>query len=73
MVRMAASTEGVKLDKESRLGGRGGYLHRRPECLERFVKSKVKIFRSLGREVGRQARIDLAAAVVRLAIDSTGD
>jgi len=73
MIRIAASPEGVRLDSEGRIRGRGGYLHRRPECLERFVKSKVKVFRSLGREIDRQARIDLATAVVRLAIDFTGD
>jgi predicted RNA-binding protein YlxR (DUF448 family) len=59
MVRLAALACGVVLDPARRLGGRGGYLHRRARCLELFVKSKVKRFNSLRRSLDRSARVDL--------------
>jgi predicted RNA-binding protein YlxR (DUF448 family) len=73
MVRIAAPGAVVTLDPQGRLGGRGGYLHRRPECLERFVKSKVREFRSLKRGIDREARAQLAMAMDRLAISGTRD
>jgi predicted RNA-binding protein YlxR (DUF448 family) len=56
---MAALPDGVRLDLSTKLGGRGGYLHPRHECLELFVKAKVKRFNSLGRGVERDERINL--------------
>jgi len=73
MVRVAAAGAAIELDPQGRLGGRGGYLHRRPECLERFVKAKVREFRSLRRSIDRQARIGLAEGIGRLAINATRD
>jgi predicted RNA-binding protein YlxR (DUF448 family) len=73
MVRVAATGASVMLDPQGRLGGRGGYLHRRPECLERFVKSKVKEFHSLRRRIDREARIVLATEIDRLAIGASRD
>jgi predicted RNA-binding protein YlxR (DUF448 family) len=59
LVRVAARPEGVMLDLEGKLGGRGGYLHPRPECLERFIKAKVSRFNSLGRSLDRAERVNL--------------
>jgi predicted RNA-binding protein YlxR (DUF448 family) len=59
LVRVAARAEGVMLDLGGKLGGRGGYLHPRRECLERFVKAKVSRFNSLGRSLDRAERINL--------------
>ncbi len=73
MVRIAAAGAVVTLDAQGRLGGRGAYLHRRPECLERFVKSKVREFHSLKRGIDRDARTRLAMAIDRLAIGATRD
>jgi len=73
MVRVAATGAAVTLDPQGRLGGRGAYLHQRPECLERFVKSKVREFRSLKRRIDRDARIQLVMAINSLAIIATRD
>jgi len=73
MVRVAATGAGVTLDPQGLLGGRGAYLHRRSECLERFVNIKVKEFRSLKRVIDRDAREQLAEAIGRLAISATRD
>ena len=59
MVRLAALADAVVLDPERRLGGRGGYLHPRAQCLELFVKAKVNRFNSLRRGVDRSARVNL--------------
>lgn len=59
MVRVAALPEGVRLDPQGKLGGRGGYLHPRRGCLELFVKAKVKRFTSLGRSLDRTERVNL--------------
>ncbi len=59
MVRLAALPEGVCVDLSGKLGGRGGYLHVRRECLEKFVKAKIKRFTSLGRSLDRTERINL--------------
>ncbi|HXZ87791.1 MAG TPA: YlxR family protein [Candidatus Binataceae bacterium] len=69
MVRVAAVGEVVMLDKEGLLPGRGGYLHRRTECLERFVRSKVKEFRSLRRRVALDERRGIAE-LIRTRLDS---
>jgi hypothetical protein len=59
MVRLAALPEGVLIDSSGKLGGRGGYLHMRRECLELFVKAKVARFNSLGRGLDRSERVNL--------------
>ena len=73
MVRLAATDGAATLDHRSRLGGRGGYLHQRPECLEGFVKSKVREFRSLRCGIERTARVQLVDAIGRLASSGKGD
>jgi predicted RNA-binding protein YlxR (DUF448 family) len=59
MVRLAALRDGVLIDSSGRLGGRGGYLHPRRECLELFVKIKVGRFNSLRRSLDRSERVNL--------------
>jgi uncharacterized protein len=71
MERIAAIRGALSLDIERRLPGRGGYLHRRPECLERFVRSKVKEFRSLRRPVAIDERRKIAELIQRLDSKST--
>jgi predicted RNA-binding protein YlxR (DUF448 family) len=56
LVRIAAAEGTVLADEGGNLAGRGGYLHPREECLERFVRSKVREFRSLGRGIDRAGR-----------------
>lgn len=73
MVRLAASGGAATLDHRSRLGGRGGYLHQRQECLDGFVKSKVREFRSLKCGIERTARVQLVDAIGRLASSGKGD
>ncbi len=73
MVRLAVSDGAVVPDSRSRLGGRGGYLHQRRECLDGFVKSKVREFRSLRYGIGRTARVQLADAIGGLASSGKGD
>ena len=59
MVRIAANGDKIELDEQSRMDGRGGYLHRREECLARFARSKVKEFRSLRRRISLEQRVTL--------------
>jgi predicted RNA-binding protein YlxR (DUF448 family) len=65
MVRLASRPDGVTLDSSCKLGGRGGYLHGRRECLELFVKSKASRFNSLGRSLDRSERVNLVNIVTR--------
>ena len=69
MVRLAALGEVVRLDPAARGAGRGGYLHRREECLQGFARSKVKQFRSLGRRVSLDERLKIAE-LIRTRLDS---
>jgi predicted RNA-binding protein YlxR (DUF448 family) len=63
MVRIAVADGHVEVDFEGRRAGRGGYLHPAFECVERFVVSKVKVFRSLRRKIERPERDKIAAAI----------
>ena len=63
MIRIAVVNGHVEVDFEARQPGRGGYLHPTVECVERFVVSKVKVFRSLRRKIERRERDKLAAAI----------
>ena len=63
MIRIAVVNNTVEVDFDARREGRGGYLHPRFECVERFVVSKVKVFRSLRRKIERPERDKLAAAI----------
>jgi len=56
MVRIVAAAGGVQPDFERQKPGRGGYLHPQHECLERFIRAKVREFRSLRTKIDREQR-----------------
>jgi predicted RNA-binding protein YlxR (DUF448 family) len=56
MVRLAAVEGVVRVDSGRRLGGRGGYLHPRRECLDRFARARAREFRSLRVALDRGTR-----------------
>jgi predicted RNA-binding protein YlxR (DUF448 family) len=56
MVRLAVDSGIVTPDFESKASGRGGYLHPRAECLNRFAVSKAREFRSLRMKIDKQQR-----------------
>ena len=72
LVRVAARSDGVTIDWNGKLGGRGGYLHTRRQCLELFVKAKVSKFNSLGRGLDRDERINLINVLVAHLAPDTG-
>jgi uncharacterized protein len=59
MIRLAALPEGVVIDPAGKLGGRGGYVHPRRQCLELFAKGKINRFHSLRRTLDRSERVNL--------------
>jgi predicted RNA-binding protein YlxR (DUF448 family) len=63
MVRIVVGASGAALDEAARMPGRGGYLHRRAECLDRFERSKVKEFRSLRRKLALDERRNIAELI----------
>ena len=69
MVRIAVVEGRVTIDLQGKGAGRGGYLHRTNECVERFVNSKAREFRSLKRKIDRPERLEIARAI-KLTLDS---
>ncbi len=69
MVRLAAVGGVVRADEDRRLGGRGGYLHPRRECLERFARARTREFRSLRVALDRDAR-DFITRMLQGRLDS---
>jgi predicted RNA-binding protein YlxR (DUF448 family) len=69
MVRLAAADGVVRIDEHRRLAGRGGYLHARRECLERFARTRTREFRSLRVVLDRGAR-DLITGMLQRLLDS---
>ena len=69
MVRLAAVDGVVRADEDRRLGGRGGYLHARRECLDRFARSRTREYRSLRVVLDRGAR-DLITRMLQGRLDS---
>jgi len=63
MVRVAREADRVIPDFHGRAPGRGGYLHPYQECLERFVKSKAREFRSLRMKIDSGQRSAIAEAI----------
>lgn len=47
--------------------GRGGYLHRRPECLRSFASARGGMVRSLRVVLSRETRAEYAAAIEQYA------
>jgi predicted RNA-binding protein YlxR (DUF448 family) len=68
MVRLAAVDGVVCPDEDRRLGGRGGYLHPRRECLERFARARTREFRSLRVTLDRGARDLIARDLIKRGI-----
>jgi predicted RNA-binding protein YlxR (DUF448 family) len=66
MLRLVVEKEKLVIDLNARKSGRGGYLHPRDECLQRFISSKGKECRSLKRAIPSQERRDLAKQIVEL-------
>jgi hypothetical protein len=69
MVRLAAVDGAVRADERRRLGGRGGYLHARRECLDRFARARTREFRSLRVVLDRGAR-ELITRMLQERLDS---
>ncbi len=69
MARIVSGSRSARIDDGARRApGRGGYLHRRDECLARFERGKEREFRSLGRRIGRAERIALTASIRALLV-----
>ncbi len=71
-VRIAAIEGDVVVDAQARLDGRGGYIHAKAGCLERFERSKVREFRSLGRKISLDARRQITQ-LIRARLDRRGE
>jgi predicted RNA-binding protein YlxR (DUF448 family) len=63
MIRIAVQDGAFVLDESLRLPGRGGYLHLRAECLQKFIRSKVKEFRSLRLRLSLDERLYIAELI----------
>src|SRR5437870_7537267 len=63
MLRIVVVNGVAMIDAKRRLAGRGGYLHRDETCLQKFVRSKVREFRSLKRKLAPDDRRQIVAAV----------
>ncbi len=69
MLRIAIRDGLPVLDERGNIAGRGGYLHPGAECLERFVKSKVRQFKSLRSGIDREQRMRIVQSI-RTRLDS---
>jgi len=63
LVRIAAGSGGVAPDFERRAPGRGGYLHPSERCLDGFVRSKAREFRSLRMKLEKTQRRSIVDAI----------
>ena len=66
LVRFVAAQEGLRLDPERRLPGRGAYLHANDPCFAAFLTRKPPL-RSLRRSVDRNLRSALVEQLRHLA------
>lgn len=69
LVRIVTAGERVEIDVDRRLPGRGGYLHPRAACLDGFVASRIKEFRSLKRRINGDERLRITSSI-RMRLDS---
>jgi predicted RNA-binding protein YlxR (DUF448 family) len=65
MIRLTVREGMIRLDDAGTAPGRGGYLHPEPNCIEKFVASKVKEFRSLRSRIERPERLRIAETIKR--------
>jgi predicted RNA-binding protein YlxR (DUF448 family) len=65
MLRLIMHQGVIKLDDAGTAPGRGGYLHPEINCIDKFIASKVKEFRSLKSRVERAERIRIAQTIKR--------
>jgi predicted RNA-binding protein YlxR (DUF448 family) len=65
MIRFTVREGMIRLDDAGTAPGRGGYLHPEPNCIEKFVASKVKEFRSLRSRIERSERLRIAELIKR--------
>lgn len=65
MIRLTVREGMIRLDDAGTAPGRGGYLHPEPNCIEKFVASKVKEFRSLRSRIERSERLRIAETIKR--------
>ncbi|MHB8381172.1 MAG: YlxR family protein [Candidatus Binataceae bacterium] len=63
MLRIAIRDGQAVLDEAGNIAGRGGYLHQSPECLECFVRSKVRQFKSLRSGIDKEQRMRIADSI----------
>jgi predicted RNA-binding protein YlxR (DUF448 family) len=63
MVRIVIVNDVPVIDEKRLIAGRGGYLHRDDACLQKFVRSKVKEFRSLRRKLTPDDRQQIIGAI----------
>ena len=63
MTRIVAQGAMITIDETGSAPGRGGYLHSEAHCLEKFVATKVKEFRSLKSTIDRDQRRRIIDAV----------
>jgi predicted RNA-binding protein YlxR (DUF448 family) len=57
LIRLRAGDQG-ELTADDRRLGRGGYLHRAPECWEKFLRRK-SVYRAFHVEIGKGAKAAL--------------
>jgi predicted RNA-binding protein YlxR (DUF448 family) len=69
MTRISAVNGYIEFDPNGTAGGRGGYLHSRLECVEKFKSSRIRQFRSLGRAISLDERRRIAE-LIRTRLDS---
>jgi predicted RNA-binding protein YlxR (DUF448 family) len=65
MIRFTVREGMIRLDDAGTALGRGGYLHPERNCIEKFVASKVKEFRSLRSRIERSERLRIAEVIKR--------
>jgi len=69
MVRLAIAGDAVVIDDTGAAPGRGGYLHLRGECLDRFAQSRAREYRSLKRTLNKIDKLPIINCL-RIRLDS---
>jgi predicted RNA-binding protein YlxR (DUF448 family) len=66
MLRLVVRDGAALIDATRRIHGRGGYLHPQRNCLDSFVRSKPKVFRSFRRPLPLDERRKIADRITQL-------